>query len=190
MKNCQEDEVVIEFQIRTNSRKKITAHSFNLGDTDFIFEVNGEKRSTSETFKFNKRKPLQLTLRYKRNHDKKQDVLKFKTDSQEYLDNSITIDYGIYIITSEEIRKRKKQIINISESCSDRIKISFPYGGTVSSATVYKDSVQSIDASYKHTTYKIMDKNNFLIFSKSDIGIYGVSYGSCHWGNDFVLQIK
>lgn len=188
--NCEGDNVILELELYTNSRKKIEVHSFNFNDNDFTLEVNGKESNASETFKFNKRRPLKLKVTFKRDYNKKQELFKFKTNHREYLENSIKVEYGTYKISSKSIRKGTEQIVNISESCTDSIAISFPYGGTITSVIFYKDSLQLAAEPFKRTTYGIGDKNNYLKFSKADIGIYHVGFSSCHWGNDFVLHIK
>ena len=65
----------------------------------------------------------------------------------------------------------------------------FPYGGTVSGAILYIDSIQT-KKEFKSISYHYGGKGNFIKFSKADIGRYYVDFGSCHWGGEFWLTIK
>ena len=187
--NCDEREMSMEFVIKTDSRKKIEVHSFEFGDNDFVFMINGKKMNPSEKIFINKRKSLVCKLIYKRTLNKKQEEFTFKTNQKEYMKNCIKIVYGAYDITHNPIREGKEQVVNFTQSCNDSIRVYFPYGGTISGASLYKDSI-SIGSPYKNVSYGIGDENNYLKFSRNDIGRYYVRYGACHWGNNFWLTIK
>ncbi|MFT5820063.1 MAG: hypothetical protein ACI8ZM_001297 [Crocinitomix sp.] len=190
LQNCDNDEVKVLCELRTNSKKKIKVHSPNFGNNDFtLMTNNGKELNVTDTLYFNEKNPLELVLVYKIEALKKQNSFSFKTDHEDYLQNTIQLNYGKYSITTETIQAGNEQVLNLSETCNDSLTVHFPYGRTVSSVSLYKDSLRSA-APHKSISYGILDEINYLKFSKADIGSYFVSFGSCHWGNEFRLTIQ
>ena len=189
IQTCNGQETEFDINITTNSSKKIKVFSFDVGIKDFTLFNDEKEIKKTDTLYCNEKHPLKLKGKYKIDDSLSVSLFKFKTDDPDYLNNEIKVFYGEYFISSKEIRDRKEQVISVSESCSDSIRVYFPYGGTVSSASLYNDSTSTTKA-YKSICYGFGDANNHLTFSKADVGRYFVSFGSCHWGNDFWLTIK
>lgn len=189
IQSCNEKEVEFPIDITTGSKKSIKVHSFNLDKTDFVIYIDNQQILKTDTFLLSENKSLKLKVRYKISTSEPASLFSFKTNLKKYLDNQIKLSYGQYLITSREIREGKELLINISESCQDSVRVEFPYGGTVSSAVLYSDS-SSAKRELKSITYDLMEKGNYFVFSKTDIGRYYVDFGSCHWGNEFWLTIK
>lgn len=186
--NCQEDSVSSTIEIQTDSRKNISIHSFDLVDHNFTILYKGKEIDKSTILHVKKRKPLLLELKHRITDSQNPRYLKFKTNHPDFLKNKIEMLYGSYIISNEDIRKGVEQVFKITESCSDSIVVRFPYGGTVSGVTLYKDS-SSLDTPYKSISYMFKQKN-YLKFSKNEIDKYYISYRSCHWRNNFWLVLK
>lgn len=189
IENCEENEILMKFDLETNSKKKIQVHTLQFNNQNFTLIVNGVKRSLKETLFISSQTPLHIEIKYKRTYNTSQGIFRFKTSKEEYLENNINIKYGAYNITSESVRNGKECVINYTKNCNDSLTIHFPYGGTISGATLYKDSIK-LDIPYKSISYGMMDEKNYLKFSKADIGSYYVRFGACHWGNEFWLTIK
>lgn len=189
VQTCIGQEVEIKIEITTESIKKIKVHSFALDQFDFsIFKDNKLLKQTDTTF-LSKKSPLTLKVKYKLQTSDKPTSFSFKTNLDKYSTNQVKLSYGQYLVTTSDIRAGKEQFVNVSESCQDSIKVIFPYGGTVSSATLYSDSTSS-KKEFKSVSYGIMEEGNIITFTKADKGRYYVYFGSCHWGGEFWLTIK
>lgn len=189
-KNCNAQETKLTFEVHTDSKRKIQVHSFKFNSQKFKLTVNGKLRSLDDVLFIRKKHPLKIEIEFIRDSTAiNQQKITFKTNQNEYLNNTIEVNYGKYVITSDMIRKGKEKIIDFSKSCNDSLIIDFPYGGTVSNVSLHK-SPSSNAPSYKHISYGIGDKNKSIKLNKSDLGRYYVKFGSCHWGNDFWLTIK
>ncbi len=189
VQTCNGQEVEINIEITTESVKKIKVHSFNLDQFEFnICKDNIPFKQTDTTF-LSKDKPLKLKVKYKIQSSDNPKSFSFKTNLSNFLNNQVKLSYGQYLVTRSDIRARKEQFINVSESCQDSIKVKFPYGGTVSSATLFYDSTQT-NKEFKSVSYHYGGDGNVIYFSKADIGRYYVDFGSCYWGSEFWLTIK
>ncbi|MCB9261652.1 MAG: hypothetical protein H6607_04690 [Flavobacteriales bacterium] len=189
VQTCIGQEVEIEIKITTESVKKIKVHSFSLDQFDFSFLKDNKILTQTDTIFLSKNSPITLKVKFKIQSSDKPNSFSFKTNLDKYSTNQIKLSYGQYLVTTNDIREGKEQFINVSESCQDSIKVIFPYGGTVSSATLYSDST-STKKEFKSVSYGIMDEGNFITFTKTDKGRYYVDFGSCHWGGEFWLTIK
>jgi hypothetical protein len=184
--NGQEAEIIIE--ITTESNKKINVHSFALDKSTFTIYKDNVVFKETDTLILTKKSPVKLKVKYKISTEKATKFT-FKTNIKKYLNNQVNIFYGQHIITSKDIRESKEQFINLTESCQDSIMVFFPFGGTISSATLYNDS-SSTKKEFKSVTYGLMEEGNSITFTKADLGRYFVDFGSCHWGGEFWLTIK
>lgn len=189
VQTCKEQEVEILIEVTTESVKKIKVHSFSLDKFDFTIFKDNKAFTETDTLLLTKNSPIKLKVKFKILPSDKPKTFNFKTNQDKYSNNQIKLSYGQYLITSIDIRARKEEFINVTESCQDSIKVFFPYGGTVSSATLYNDSTQA-KKELKSISYHFGGGGNFIMFSKADIGRYYVHFGSCHWGNEFWLTIK
>ena len=189
VQTCIGQDVEIKIEITTESLKKIKVHSYALDQFDFIILKDNQPLARTDTTFLSKNSPLTLKVRYKIQSSSKPMSFSFKTNLDKYLNNKINLSYGQYLVTTSDIRTGKEQLINISESCQDTIKVIFPYGGTVSSATLYSDTT-STKKEFKSVSYHVGGDENFINFSKSDIGRYYVEFGSCYWRGEFWLTIK
>ena len=188
-KSCEGVEVITNIVINTTSTEKIKIHSFEFGNNELLITINDKEFSSNDTISLNDTEDLEFKVKFKIPKNKTNNFIKFKTNLKGFLENKIKINYGEYIIPYEAIKERKEQVINISETCQDSIKMIFPFGGTISSVSLYKDSI-STNKSLKSVSYSYGGTENFLMFSRSHIGQYFVDFNSCHWGNSFWLIIK
>lgn len=189
VQDCNGQEVELVVAITTESLKKISVHSFSLHESDFTIYKNNEVFSASDTLTLSKNSPLTLKVKYTLQSSNKPETFAFKTNIDAYSNNQIKLGYGQYSISANDIKDGKEQTINVTESCRDSIKVFFPYGGTISGATLYSDSTRST-REFKSVSYEMMQEGNYLTFTKADVGRYFVDYGSCHWGGEFWLTIK
>ncbi|WP_169628251.1 hypothetical protein [Flavobacterium filum] len=188
VQTCNGKDAEILIEITTESNKKIKVHSFNLDKSNFTIYKDDEAFKEIDTLILTKKNPIKLKVRYKISLENSKKFT-FKTNVKKYLNNQVNIFYGQHIITTKDIRESKEQFINITESCQDSIMVFFPYGGTISSATLYNDS-SSTKKIYKSVSYDLMEEGNSITFTKADLGRYFVDFGSCHWGGEFWLTIK
>ena len=189
VETCVGQDVEIIIEITTESVKKMEVHSFSLGQFDFSLIKDNKPLKLTDTIFLSKNSPITLKVKYKIQSSYKPTTFSFNTNLDKYSTNQIKLSYGQYLITTSNIRAGKEQFINVSESCQDSIKVFFPYGGTVSGATLYSDMTQT-KKEFKSLSYGIMEEGNFLTFTKADIGRYFVDFVSCHWGGEFWLTIK
>ncbi|MGY3795697.1 hypothetical protein [Aquimarina sp. 433] len=189
VENCIGREVETTIEIKTDSRRKVEIHSFKLSGQNFHMTSENQIIEPSDTIILTRKKPLLLKLRYNIESKLDYSLFKFKTNNEKYNNNTVKISYGVLQIKSDQIKDRKEHIIDISNNCKDNIKLAFPYGGTVSSVAIYRDST-IIKKPIKTTSYMMMDDNNYVDFSKSEIGRYYVEFGACHWRSDFWITIK
>jgi len=184
--NGQDAEIIIE--ITTESNKKINVNSFALDKLAFTIYKDNVAFKETDTVILTKKSAVKLKVKYKILTEKATKFT-FKTNIKKYLNNQVNIFYGQHIITAKDIQKSKEQFINLTESCQDSIMVFFPFGGTISSATLYNDSSLT-KTEFKSVSYGIMEEGNSITFTKADLGRYFVDYGSCHWGGEFWLTIK
>jgi hypothetical protein len=189
VQTCIGQDVEVKIEITTESIKKIKVHSFSLDQFDFSLLKDNKKLTQTDTIFLSKNRPIKLKVKFKIQNSDKPNSFSFKTSLYKYSTNQIKLSYGQYLVLSSDIRKGKEQFINVSESCQDSIKVIFPYGGTVSGATLYSDSTQT-KRKFKSVSYGIMEAGNFITFTKADVGRYFVEFGSCHWGAEFWMTIK
>ena len=189
IENCEGKEVSIKFDLETDAKKKIRVHSFRFNRQNFTLIANGKKRSITDTLLVREKDPLQIEIKYKRSQTLEQGNIHFKTDENKYLGNNIRINHGEYDIDVDAVRDGGEQILSFAKSCNDSLIVHFPYGGTISGVSLYKDSTE-LDAPIKFVSYGIMDEKNYLKFSKEEKGRYYVRFAACHWGNEFWLTIK
>jgi len=187
--NCEGNEISVKFDLETDSKKKILVHNFKFNNQNFILTANGEQRSITDTLLVSGKSPLRIEIKFKRSLETNQANFSFKTNTNNYLNNDIRIKYGVYHINSESVRNGEEQFLNCTESCNDSLTIHFPYGGTVSGVSLYKDSTE-LGPPIKSVSYGIMEEKNYLKFSKEEKGRYFVRFGACHWGNEFWLTLK
>ena len=189
VETCVGQDVEVIIDITTESLKKIKVHSFSLGLYDFSLFKDSKSLALTDTTFLSKNSPLTFKVKYKLISSDKPTTFSFKTNLDKYSTNQIKLNYGQYLIRTSDITAGKEQFINVSESCQDSIKVFFPYGGTVSGATLYSDTSLTKNV-FKSLSYGIFEEGNFLKFTKSDVGRYFVDFGSCHWGGEFWLTIK
>ncbi len=187
IQTCIGEEAEVEISITTNSEKKIEVYSFDPGITEYTLISNGKEVKKGDTLYFKDKSPLKLTLKYKI-ENQSPDTLRFNTNQTKYAANKICLFYGQYNVPTKAIREKEDLVINVSSSCSDSIKLCFPYGGTVTSATLYSES--NTEKYYKSIGYFLGDPSNYLYISESDTGKYIVIFSSCHWESEFCLTIK
>lgn len=189
VQTCNGQEVEVLIELTTESIKKIKVHSFALDKFDFSIFVDNKSIMQTDTLFLSKNSPLILKVKYKIQSSDMPTSFSFKSNLEMYLNNKIKLSYGQYLVTTSDIKAGKELFINVSESCQDSIKVSFPFGGTISGVTLYSDAAQTKKV-FKSLSYRIGGDGNFINFSKADTGRYYVDFGSCHWGGKFWLTIK
>jgi hypothetical protein len=188
VQTCNGKDAEISIEITTKSNKKIKVHSFDLDKSSFTIYKDDVEFKKIDTLILTNEKPIKLKIKYKISTENSKKFT-FNTNIKKYFNNQVNIFYGQHIITTKDIRESKEQFINLTESCQDSIVVFFPFGGTISSATLYNDS-SSTKKEYKSISYDLMEEGNSITFTKTDLGRYFVDFGSCHWGGEFWLTIK
>lgn len=164
-------------------------HVYNISSNakEFKCFINKKQVSEPDTLIIPPEEILELEIEFKNTINQTDKVIKFKTIGSEE-EHEIDIYTGSFNVTeAQQINSREKSI-KISESCLDSINIFFPYGGTVSSVTIYKDS---LDTNFiKETSYAYEEGNNYIKFHKNEIGKYFVYFGTCHWDENYWLTLE
>lgn len=186
---CAGQEVEMIVDITTATKTVVKLYEFNIDKGDFKLYYGDKEIKPSDTLVLKNKEIVEVKIRYKIQDIERPQRFNFKSNLDEYSDNSIKLLYGQFLFTTNNIQKNKHQDIDISNSCADSLTLYFPYGGTISSATLYSDS-SSTKKELKSVTYGYGTDNNYIKLAKSDIGRYFVSFGSCHWGGDFWLTVK
>lgn len=86
------------------------------------------------------------------------------------------------LITHNQLRERGELTIKFESNC-DSLHVYFPGGGTVTSATLYKDSLRQEEFATTGAFSLMGDGKNKITISKNQKGTYYLVYNSCHWGS-------
>lgn len=92
-------------------------------------------------------------------------------------------------ITYDQLRAQKEIEIELPKLC-DSIRLYFPAGGTVTSATLYKDSLLKNEFCSTPSFGIMEDSLGFMTISSKTTGKFYLFYGSCHWGSRMWINIK
>jgi hypothetical protein len=189
LQNCVEDTVEFEVEIYTNSSKKIALHTFEIEDTDCKFYFEGKRITKKDSIVVSSAKPITIKVEYIL-ANQKPTTFRFGSTLNKYSTNEIALSYGEYLVNTDDIENEKKQIFNLSQSCSDSICVYFPSGGSVTEVSIFKIFEDSTYEEFKTTAFDFMCNKSLFVFHKSDTGNYFVNYSSCHWGGNFPIVIK
>lgn len=187
--NCTGQEVEMTINITTGSKRPVKVHSFRLDSTEFTLYNFETAVAISDTLILTQKTPIFLHVKFRLPPTGSPQLFEFRTNVSEYDHNEVKLSYGQMYVSSQDVRKGREVIVNVSESCTDSVTLVFPYGGTVSSATLFPQA-DTTGASYKSIVYGFGEPANSMTFKKSDAGKYKVHFSSCHWGNTFWLTIK
>ena len=185
---CVGDSIKIWVEISTNSEKDIKLFDFFMPQSNYELSSGGASLVKVDTITINKNRPVEIGIRFMFGENRTETVVKFSSDQWNYRAHDMKLEFGAYYISAKQIRSGEEKVIDYMERCADSIKVYFPYGGTQSGASLYADSTSQ--KSIKSLSYGIGEDENYLWFSKKDIGRYYVRFGSCHWGNAFWLTIR
>lgn len=188
--SCVGQEVSTYIEITTNSDSPIAIHSFALGSTPFKISIDDKEVTKSESLQIKNKQLLRLKLSYIIDQQKAHSVFSFKSDYNKHELYETQIRHGEVSISSDDVANSIEQVIDVSSSCLDSVKVHFPHGGTITSIAVFTDSNQLNVKPIKSLSYMLMDTTDYITFSRVDTGRYFVSFGSCHWGNIFWMHVK
>jgi len=183
-KDCYEDIIEGSISLFNDNETPIEIFKLKSNLLDIAFHFNDIRICEDDTLMIPSEDLLEIKFKF-RNNDNQDKLISYSSESNN--ENIIRINLGSYYISTEEVKSRKKKIINIKDNCSDSIKIFFPYGGTISSVSVYKNMNQTEIT--KSICYGFGEEDNFIKFGKNEIGIYYIKFMSCHWGENFWLQL-
>lgn len=189
IESCSKGSNDFILNLKTNSKEPIEIFSFKLEKYEFEIYSNDMLISKSDTLRISLNNPNILKLKFLNTDILRPKIFSFKTSNKEDSNCEVNINYGEYYLESRNFKDGLDQEIKISESCSDSIKIVFPYGGTISDVYISNDSLTT-NKPIKRFSYYHGGENNFVVFSKNEIGTYYVRFGSCHWGSQFWLHLK
>lgn len=187
---CVGNEAEFSIDISTYSKENIPVFGLSTDKNNLKIYHNGKLVTHSDTLLLTKDVGLLLKIKGHITATGGDSFFRFKTNLPEYLNNTISLHYGRFWIENEQVREGKEQSINVSESCQDSIKVFFPVGGTITGVRLYSDSGNTNNV-VRSVSYRCCSpSDNYLDFSKADIGRYWVQFSSCHWGNAFWLNVK
>jgi uncharacterized protein YneR len=189
IQSCSKSSDSFTLEIRTNSEKPIDIFSFKLMGHNFVILSNNIPISKSDTIRVSSNNQVNLIVKYTRTEDLLPKTFSFKTNNKEDSNCVVNIHNGEYFLNSRNLKKDLIQEIEISKSCSDSIKVFFPYGGTMSDVKIFKDSI-TIDKPLESISYFDGEETNFIMFSKKNLVTYYVHYGSCYSSSKFWLKLK
>lgn len=179
-----------QVNVSTNSLKQILINGIELNNECFCLEYDNVKVIEEDEISFSKDEPLTLEVyQIKNEMQQTPSKLKFSTSNPDYLKNEVLIYSNTVEILSDEMQKGRVEM-EISKFKTDSVVLRFPYGGTYSSATIWKGKdrkPQNIIASLDG--YEIGSEKNYIVWAKKDVGEFSVKFSSCHWFSDFQLVL-
>lgn len=92
-------------------------------------------------------------------------------------------------ISHDQLREQKSLKISFPENC-DSLRIYFPAGGTVTGATLYKDSLLKESVGSTPSFGIMEDSIGFMSLSNKSKGKFFLVYGSCHWGSRMWIELE
>ncbi len=92
-------------------------------------------------------------------------------------------------ITHEQLRAQKEIEIELNKEC-DSIRLYFPAGGTVTAATLYKDSLMKNKFCSTPSFGIMRDSIGYVTISNKTQGKFYLFYGTCHWESRMWINFK
>jgi hypothetical protein len=192
--DCNTKPIVNNISFTTNSKEVVGLYSFKSNSNEFILLYNGKQVQKKDTISLSEAQPAIFEVKF--------DVIPRYQDSlfvsfETTIDGSKIFKKGIiqlhfkkYVITKDEISTQKEQVLELSKSCLDSIRVYFPYGGTETNISLHNNPNDTQEP-IKSIWYQFGSiEKNYITFSKKDIGKYYVRLASCWWGAGFWLTIK
>lgn len=177
--------------ISTNSKKAILIDGIYPNSERYCVEFDNIRVNENDVLSLAKDKPVALKI-YLLNDELERTpaILHFSSSNPDYAKNKIRVQANTVDILSKDMRTGKVEL-EISNFATDSVLIRFPYGGTISSARIWKNSERNKeDLIGSLNGYEVGSKENYLVWSKNDLGAFFVNFGSCHWSADFQLVMK
>jgi len=184
-KDCHGDIISGSFILYSDSYVKTEVFNLSSSICDIEFFMEGKQLQPEDILILSDFGSIEIDFEFENDKSVIKEIY-FSTLTKK--ENVIPIHMGSFQVLNEEIKEGLNKIINVSGICSDSIKIFFPYGGTISSVSLHKDKD---DLNYSNSiSYGVFGPNNFLTFSKADLGKHYLRFMACHWGNNFWLELK
>jgi len=188
-KACADNMTQSTIRLYTSSDETIEIFDFRSNLRDLYITGNEYQDKNSDRIEISKEKGAELVINFHIPSKKDQLSISFKTNESKNSFYSIPITLNSFKITTEDIRNKSEVTLDISGSCSDSIRVYFPYGGTVSTVCVYREITE--DSFIKSTGYYSGESDNYLTFPTSpEARRYFIRFGACHWANNFWLNLK
>ncbi len=192
IENCGDKEVELTSTIKPLSSKKIGLHSFLSPNNSFSVYLGSKKITKKDTIFLEGNKPLVLTFKFKIESGSVTNWLTFKSTAKTQSEGRIKFKHGEIEVETNNVTNGEPIEVKISDLCSDSVKIWFPYGGTITTVCLTKVDLEDslYNTSFPCLSYSLMELNRYMWIYKKDTGRYNVSFSSCHWGNNFILDLK
>ena len=177
--------------ITTDSKKEIEIDGVCVNSQEYCVEYNNTRVNEIDKLIVSKKYPLELKIYFEGNELKRDFCfLEFFSSNPDFLKNRISLHINTYEILAKEMREGTVEL-EISDSSTDSVFIRFPYGGTISSATVWRNDKRTPEnVAGQLGGYEIGGEHNYMVWSKDDLGEFSAHFGSCHWYADFKLILK
>jgi len=179
--------------IITNSKKAVKLYSFKPDNNEFTLIYNGKEVREQDTISLTQTKPAILKARFKKmpaNQDSLYFSFETSIDSMEiFKRGSIQLLFKEYAVSQIRFVADQEQVVELSKSCLDSIRVYYPFGGTETMIDLYNP--QNLESPVRHIWYRIeSNAKNYMTFSRKDIGRYYVRLSSCWTGDSFWLTIQ
>jgi hypothetical protein len=183
--NCENQTISKEIILTTNSTSPIKIYDF-IGKPKII--LNDIKVLNTDTLLLSKKQPIKFNVEIINNNlqERKNSFITFKTNHPVHKRKTIRFIPKTLILNTKIIQEGKDIIIEKTKECIDSLSIFFPYGGTISTVNLYKESQ---NRPFKSISY-MMFENNKIDIDNINTGIYKLHFSSCHWANNLNIIVK
>lgn len=181
----------INVTIETDSKEKTFINNLRLNNEQYCVEHNNIMVTEKDTLNLSKKKPLELKVyQIGEELERTPSFLEFSSSNPDFKKNRIRLHSNTVQIDSEKMRTGKIEL-EVSKFSADSVLIRFPYGGTISSATIWKNSDRKKeDIIADILGYEFGSNENYIVWPRKNLGKFSVFFGSCHWSADFQLILK
>ena len=146
--------------------------------------VNGEEAEAS--FEIRKNHPAKIEIIYTRARKQKQYDLSFRSSLDPLKVRTIAVQYGEHFFGRDDMEDSTTKVLKVSGTCNDSIRLYFPPGGTITSVIMNRQR----DTFNKAISYNFYGNPNHITLSPADTGRYYVRFISCHWWNEYYIELR
>lgn len=191
--NCGATALSLDVPFTTNTVNEIKLYGLTINSNECALLYNGKVVQAQDTISLTATKPVILKIRFAAIPTNQDGLnLSFQTsiDSMAiFRRGAIQLLFKEYVISQYGLDTQHDHIVALSKTCLDSIKVYFPSGGTETGVSLF-ESPKS-EKPIRSIWYQFGNKaNNYITFSKKDIGRYFVVMSSCWSGQSFWLTIE